>query len=187
MIKSVAVFCSASKAARTERLYGYTAYLVGFNLALYDKKVIYGGGKSGLMGKLAEGVAAWKWGKLRGVSVDCLESERGDGKNTSVIAHNMSKRKRLMSQEAEAYIILPGGFGTLDELFEVLTLQQLGVEDKPIYIVELEFGYFTTMIKELIIGLKDIGTITQKDIDRIHFVSNVKKLMSHLNFGEFVE
>jgi uncharacterized protein (TIGR00730 family) len=181
MIKSVAVFCSASNNVAIE--YMNMAYSIGNFLARNEYNVVYGGGEVGLMGALARGVAGVDEGLLSGVSVECLEVEAGSKKFAKVTAHNMSKRKRLMSQQADAYVILPGGFGTLDEMFEVLTLQQLNVEAKPIIIydeVPLVTHSFVKVMRDLLDGLEKLRVIKETDVKRIQFAYNDTQLLEIL-------
>lgn len=181
MIKSVAVFCSASDRVADE--YKHMAYSLGRALAQEGFNIVYGGGEVGLMGQVAQGVAGVDLEQLHGVSVECLVSESGSGKFSKIRAHNMSKRKRLMSQQADAYVILPGGFGTLDEMFEVLTLQQLGVENKPIIVYdEVPFvnNNFVSLIQNLVQGLLNLKVIKEKDVDRIKYAYSSFQLIEML-------
>jgi len=119
---------------------------MGAILARRSQTLIYGGGRTGLMGALADGVLE-SGGQVIGVIVDSM--------NTPALAHpsltrlevtpSIHQRKARMYELADAYIALPGGFGTLDELFETLTWAQIGVHAKPVGLLNVD-GYFDSLL-----------------------------------------
>jgi uncharacterized protein (TIGR00730 family) len=128
-MKRLCVFCGSS--AGSLSIYQETATAVGRILATKGYGVVYGGGHVGLMGALAEGVLA-AGGEITGIIPQSLfEKEIGysDLKDLRIVG-SMHERKALMGELSDAYIALPGGFGTFEEFFEVVTWSQLGVHRK---------------------------------------------------------
>ena len=119
-------------------------YFVKHNIAL-----VYGGAKIGMMGAMANTMIEQN-GEVIGVIPDLLKHEEVIHPNLSEIkiTKTMSDRKVIMSQLVDGYITLPGGFGTLDELFEALTLQQLHIEQKPIGLLNTN-GFFDAILQQL--------------------------------------
>lgn len=130
-ISRLVVFCGASNGARPE--YPAAAAALGRELARRDITLIYGGGRAGLMGAVADGALEAK-GKVVGVITKLLESrELGHTGITDLrVVNTMHERKMMMADLADAFIALPGGLGTLDELFEILAWAQLGIHSKPV-------------------------------------------------------
>ncbi len=127
---------------------------LGERIAEKGHVLIYGAGASGLMGAAARG-AYKKGGKIIGVVPDFFESEDMgvDGRifqncTELIKTDSMRERKRVMEEMSDAFIIVPGGIGTFEEFFEVLTLKQLERHTKPIAIVNIN-GYYDTMLKML--------------------------------------
>lgn len=120
MIKSIAVFCGSGDGFND--IYRETAWQVGEVLAEKGIHLIYGGAKIGLMGALADGVLD-KNGKVTGVIPVFLRTKElvHEGISDMVFVHNMHQRKLKMYELSDAIITLPGGWGTMDELFEMLT------------------------------------------------------------------
>jgi uncharacterized protein (TIGR00730 family) len=133
-ISSVAVFCGSQNGK--DPLYAQHTAQLGRLLALAGLEIIYGGGNVGLMGIVANAALA-EGGKVVGIIPERLkEWERHhSGLTELVVVPDMHTRKKMMYQGCDAAIILPGGFGTLDELFEMLTWNQLKIHDKKIYML----------------------------------------------------
>ncbi len=132
-IQSVCVYCGSS--SRVEEFHKQTAKEVGTALAAHKMRVIYGGGHVGLMGLLADSALA-AGGEVVGIIPEHISSREIQHKNLTelLVVDSMHTRKSLMVEHADAFVILPGGFGTLDETFEILTWRQLGLHNKPIII-----------------------------------------------------
>lgn len=130
-MKSVAVFCGARQGNRPE--YVQAARELGTELARRGMTLVYGGGHVGLMGKVADACLACG-GKVVGVIPDFMVARElaMQGLTELHVTDSMHTRKALMADRADAFIALPGGFGTLDELFEILTWRQIGLHGKPI-------------------------------------------------------
>ena len=119
-------------------------YFVKNNITL-----VYGGGKIGMMGAMAETMVQQN-GNVIGVIPDLLRHEEVIHSSVTdmKVTKTMSERKVIMSQLVDGYITLPGGFGTLDELFEALTLQQLHIEQKPVGLLNVN-GFFDATLQQL--------------------------------------
>ncbi len=144
---SLGVFCGASKGFRKE--YSQKASELGVYLAQNQIRMVYGGGKIGIMGAIADAMLANN-GRVVGVMPDLLKHEEVEhiGIEKMIVSKNMSDRKVIISKLVDGYIVLPGGFGTLDELFETLTLNQLGIETKPVGILNIN-GFFDLLLQQL--------------------------------------
>jgi uncharacterized protein (TIGR00730 family) len=143
-LKSIAVFCGSKNG--NNPLYVQHATLLGNLLAENNVCLIYGGGNNGLMGWVANGVLE-KNGRVIGIIPELLNKweRQHDGITELIVVENMHVRKRMLYEKADAAIILPGGFGTLDELFEMLTWNQLSIHDKPVYILN-SGGFYDAML-----------------------------------------
>jgi len=142
--RSVCVFCGSSdRAARSHRV---AATKLGRILAAADIELVFGGGRVGLMGVIADAVLT-AGGRAVGVIPDHLvKAEVGHGRVTElIVTRTMHERKQTMFARADAFIVLPGGPGTLDETFEILTWRQLQLHDKPVVICDLG-GYWQPLV-----------------------------------------
>jgi uncharacterized protein (TIGR00730 family) len=144
-MKQVTIFCASSNKV-ADSFYTATAEL-GKILVRNRINIMYGGGKEGLMGRLADTVIQEK-GHIVGVLPEFMRSLNWYHSNTTELiwVKDMSERKRVMIEETDAIIGLPGGYGTLDELLEVITLKQLGQFLKPIVILNTD-GYFNPLFQ----------------------------------------
>jgi uncharacterized protein (TIGR00730 family) len=142
-IKALCVYCGSSGAVATA--YRKAASELGASLANAGIETVFGGGRVGLMGLVADAALAGG-GRVTGIIPARLRDAElaHQGVSELVIVENMHERKRLMAERADAFAVLPGGIGTLDETFEMLSWKQLGLHDKPIYIVNID-GYWTTL------------------------------------------
>src|SRR5450432_343278 len=146
-IEAVAVFCGSKKG--TNPLYMVHAAELGRYLAMLKLKLIYGGAKEGLMGAVADAVLN-NGGTVMGVIPKVLTEweQQHTGLTELAIVPDMHSRKKMMYDMSDAAIILPGGFGTMDELFEMLTWNQLKIHDKKIYLLN-SGGFYTYLINHL--------------------------------------
>lgn len=146
-IQSVAVFCGSR--AGVNPLYAQHAAELGRHIAMLELKLVYGGGSKGLMGIVADEVLKHE-GKVIGVIPKVLIEWEAQHKSLTelTIMPDMHSRKKMMYDLCDAAIILPGGFGTLDELFEMLTWNQLKIHDKKIYILN-SGGFYSNLIHHL--------------------------------------
>jgi uncharacterized protein (TIGR00730 family) len=146
-IEAVAVFCG-SKTGKNPVFDQHAAEL-GKYISMLNMKLVYGGGKKGLMGTVADAVLA-QGGKVMGVIPKLLIEweHQHEGLTELAIVPDMHTRKRMMYEMCDAAIVLPGGFGTLDELFEMITWNQLKIHDKKIYILN-SAGFYNYLINHL--------------------------------------
>ena len=161
-IKSVCVYCGSS--ARVDQKYKDAAVELGKTIAANNWGVVYGGGRVGLMGLVAD-AALSAGAPVVGIipqHIQAREIEHTDLTELHIV-DSMHIRKQMMVDRADAFVILAGGLGTLDEFFELLTWKQLGLHDKPVVMVNIG-GYWTKMIEaikyiadEKFMRLEDMG------------------------------
>ena len=146
-LKSIAVFCGSKNG--NNPLFVQHATQLGNLLAINNVCLVYGGGNNGLMGCVANGVLE-KNGRVIGIIPELLTNweRQHDGITELIVVENMHVRKRMMYEKADAAIVLPGGFGTLDELFEILTWNQLSIHDKPVYILN-SGGFYDGLLQHM--------------------------------------
>jgi uncharacterized protein (TIGR00730 family) len=139
-IRSVCVYCGSAGAV--DQRYRAAAEEIGRGLAAAGIALVFGGGRIGLMGIAADAALA-AGGQVIGVIPAALRDAElaHQGVSELVVVDTMHDRKRVMAERADAFAVLPGGIGTLDETFEILTWRQLGLHDKPIFLVDVA-GYW---------------------------------------------
>jgi uncharacterized protein (TIGR00730 family) len=144
LIKSVCVFCGSNYGLAP--VYKEQATLLGRVLAEKGIELIYGGAHVGLMGAVADG-ALKAGGRVTGILPRFLEEKElaHTGLSELILVDTMHQRKTIMNERCDAVITLPGGFGTMDELFEMLTWSQLGLHNKPIGVLNVN-GYYDHLI-----------------------------------------
>ncbi|CUH89423.1 LOG family protein YvdD [Phaeobacter sp. CECT 5382] len=153
-IKSVCVYCGSRSGAMPA--YESAATALGQGLAARGLRLVYGAGDVGLMGSVARAAQA-AGGETFGVIPEHLV-KREVGKSdltTYVVTETMHERKKVMLYNADAVVVLPGGPGSLDELFEALTWRQLGLHDKPILVLNIA-GYWDKL-RDLVEHMLDQG------------------------------
>ena len=135
-IRSVAVFCGSRPGALPE--YHAAAIALGAGLAKAGMRLVYGGGRVGLMGAVADGALA-AGGTVIGVIPDFLQQWEvaHAGCTELIVTDSMHTRKRRMFELSDAFVSFPGGLGTFDETFEILTWRQLRLHDKPVLICDI--------------------------------------------------
>lgn len=136
LIRSVCVFCGSGFGS--EPIFKQTAEQLGRLLAENGIRLVYGGGSHGLMGEVANSVLR-HGGFVTGIIPDFLKSKEVmlEGAQEMIVTNDMHERKRLMFEKADAFVALPGGVGTLEELVEQLTWAQLGQHEKPILMANI--------------------------------------------------
>jgi uncharacterized protein (TIGR00730 family) len=144
-MKRITVFCGSSFG--TEEIYKEQATLLGQTMAKQNIELVYGGANVGLMGAVADGVLN-AGGKAIGVLPNFLRSKEIAhlGLTELILVESMHERKTKMNDLCDGVIALPGGFGTLEELFEMLTWAQLGLHKKPIAILNID-GFYDSLIE----------------------------------------
>jgi uncharacterized protein (TIGR00730 family) len=150
--RSLCVYCAASNDVGSAYL--EAARELGELAARQGIRLVFGAGSVGLMGALADGALS-QGGEVIGVIPEHLEQRELGHRGISdyIVVGSMHDRKRVMFEHADAFAILPGGLGTLDEAFEVITWRQLGLHDKPIFL--LNFNGFWDPLLRLVEHLLD--------------------------------
>lgn len=146
-MKRIVVFCGSSLGFNP--VYKQAAIELGNAFIKQQIGLVYGGGKIGMMGVLADTILEQN-GEVIGVIPKLLEKEEvvHSGVEEMIVCKKMSERKVIMSKLIDGYITLPGGFGTLDELFEALTLNQLHIEQKPVGLLNIN-GFFDAILLQI--------------------------------------
>lgn len=146
-MKSIVVFCGSSSGNDPEFL--LSAKQLGTTIAARKARLIYGGAKVGLMGCIADAVLE-KGGEVIGILPRFLSIKEvaHEGLTQLIIVENMHERKTKMFELGDAFIAMPGGFGTLEELFEVVTWAQLGLHQKPIGVLNVN-GFYDPLMAQL--------------------------------------
>jgi len=176
-IKALCVYCGSSGAVAAP--YREAASELGARLASAGIEVVFGGGRVGLMGLLADAALAGG-GRVTGIIPARLRDAElaHQGVSELVIVDSMHERKRLMAERADAFAVLPGGIGTLDETFEMLSWKQLGLHDKPIYLVDID-GYWATL-RTLLDDIVERGFAPAKTRRLLEVVPTIAALMTAL-------
>jgi uncharacterized protein (TIGR00730 family) len=146
-MKRITVFCGSSFG--TDKIYEQQAILLGKTMAAQNIDLVYGGANVGLMGAVADGVLS-SGGKVFGVLPRFLQQKEIAHTNITelILVETMHERKMKMNELSDGVITLPGGFGTLEEFFEMLTWAQLGLHKKPIAILNIN-GFYDELISLL--------------------------------------
>lgn len=177
-MKSICVFCGAY--VGHDPVYREAAHELGGRLAARQIELVWGGGRVGLMGVVADAVLA-AGGETYGVMPAFMAERELAHKQSNVmnIVESMHERKANMSARAQAFIALPGGLGTLDELFEVVTWAQLHLHDKPIGLLNVN-GFFNPLLKYLQHCCHE-GFIQRKHVDLIKVSADPDVLLDALD------
>ncbi len=186
-MKRIAVFCGSSVGFK--KVYKNDAIKLGNHFAENNIGLVYGGGKIGMMGILADAILKKK-GEVIGVITELLHHEEVAHNEITkmIVTKTMSKRKVKISSLVDGYIALPGGFGTLDEIFEALTLGQLGIEQKPVGILNTN-GFFDHLIKQLDVMVTE-GYLKQSSKEMLIVSDSIEQLilkMSHYRAPELTK
>ena len=146
-ISSIALFCGS--AAGNNPLYAQLANSFGQMCAQKGLTLYYGGGSIGLMGEAAN-AAMSGGGTVIGIAPDFFKrgAVLADNITEMIFVKTMSERKQLLESRADAFVALPGGYGTMDELFEIITDAQLGMHDKPVVLFNPN-GFYDPLIAQL--------------------------------------
>lgn len=163
-MKSIAVFCGASLG--NDALIISEAYQLGKTLAKENITLVYGAAKIGIMGRVAEGALDHN-GKVIGVIPDFLKTKEiaSNLLTELIVTKNMHNRKVIMYEKSDGFIIMPGGFGTLDEFFEITTWGQLGLHGKPIGILNTN-GYYDALIAQSKV-MVERGFLKQENLEAV--------------------
>ncbi|SRR5579883_1161042 len=173
-VKRLCVYCGSCRG--NNELFRLSATRLGTLLARSGIEVVFGGGRVGLMGLVADAALA-AGGRVTGIIPGHLhEREVGHpGLSELVIVENMHQRKRRMFELADGFIVLPGGLGTLDETFEIITWKQLGLHDKPVIIVDID-GYWAPL-RGLIDHVIGEGFTSRTALNYFRVVADVEEIL----------
>jgi hypothetical protein len=176
-MKSICVFCGS----RTGEMPEYTeaAQILGKLMADQEIQLIFGAGKVGLMGVVADAVLG-AGGQAIGVIPQFLVDKEvaHRGLNELIIVESMHHRKQIMAERSDAFIILPGGIGTYEEFFEVLTWRHLNLHQKPIGLLNTE-GYYTPL-KQFLTHTLTQGFLGEDIFELLHFDPQPHTLLESL-------
>jgi uncharacterized protein (TIGR00730 family) len=174
---SICVYCGSREGSSPA--YAQAAVAVGRWIALEGGQLIYGGGHNGLMGLMADACLA-AGGRVIGVIPKALvEKEWAHTGCTELhVVENMHERKRIMAEHADAFLALPGGIGTFEELFEVWTWRQLGYHDKPVGLLNLN-GYYDSLLTFLAHSVRE-GFMHDGQMSLIRSGSDIAPLLEAL-------
>ncbi|MBL7683901.1 MAG: TIGR00730 family Rossman fold protein [Flavipsychrobacter sp.] len=177
----IAVFCG-SKEGYNET-YRETAYGLGAILAERGIGLVYGGGKVGLMGAVADGVLQ-NGGKVIGVIPDFLQTKEvaHEGVTEMIVTDSMHTRKVKMHELSDGVIVLPGGWGTMDEMFEMLTWGQLGLHKKPIALLNIN-GFYDSL-KVLVNNMIQEGFLEECTAEILMTSDSIEELLSMMEHFE---
>ena len=179
-IRSVCVYCGSRFGARAA--YRTAAETLGRGIAAAGLRLVYGAGDVGLMGTVAA-AAQGAGGETFGVIPEHLFNREVARRNLTsfVVTETMHERKKVMFMNADAIVVLPGGAGSLDEFFEVLTWAQLGLHDKPILLLNAD-GYWDPLVA-LIDHVIGEGFADPSLRDHLEVVADVKACLGRLSAG----
>ncbi|TDE00646.1 TIGR00730 family Rossman fold protein [Flavobacterium sandaracinum] len=176
-MKRITVFCGSSMG--TEEVFQSQATLLGQTLAKQNIELVYGGANIGLMGAVADGVLS-EGGKVIGVIPFFLQSKEIAHTNLTelIIVDTMHERKTKMNALCDGVIAMPGGFGTLEELFEMLTWAQLGLHKKPIGLLNTN-GFYDALIV-LIQTMVEKGLLKAVNQQMLLVSDNINELLHNM-------
>lgn len=188
-MKRISVFCGSSFG--TEKIYEQEAYNLGKTLAEQNIELVYGGANVGLMGAVANGVLDNN-GKAIGVLPTFLQKVEIGHENLTelILVETMHQRKTKMDELSDGIITLPGGFGTLEEFFEMLTWAQLGLHKKPVAILNTN-GFYDELLS-LIQKMVDNGFLKQANQEMLIWSNNIDDLIDKMKkykapaFGKWI-
>jgi uncharacterized protein (TIGR00730 family) len=176
-LTSLCVFCGSNPGH--EPRFAEIAALLGRTLARRETTVVYGGGHTGLMGALADGALA-EGGRVVGViPAGLAERELAhQGLSEQHVVTTMHERKALMATLSDAFLAMPGGLGTLDELFEIWTWAQLGFHKKPIGLLDVD-GFFRPLL-DLTQKLASAGFVRPEHLELVLVDHDFERLLDRL-------
>jgi uncharacterized protein (TIGR00730 family) len=177
MIRRIAVFCGSSSGSTSS--YAAAAHEVGTQLGCRGFELVYGGGRVGLMGAVAD-ACLQAGGRATGVIPRALADREVAHRSLTRlhVVGSMHERKALMAELSDAFLALPGGYGTWDELFEALTWTQLAIQHKPCGLLNVA-GYYDPMIAMIDKALAD-GFIRPEYCGLLLHDSGVSRLLDRL-------
>lgn len=176
-MKRITVFCGSSNGS--DEIYKSHATQLGKTLAKQNIELVYGGANVGLMGAVADGVLN-EGGKVIGVLPHFLKSKEiaHESLTELILVESMHERKTKMNDLCDGVIALPGGFGTLEEFFEMLTWAQLGLHKKPIAILNVD-GFYDSLLT-FIQTMVDKGFLKEINQQMVLVSDNIEDLLEKM-------
>lgn len=177
-MKNIAVFCGSSSGNDSKII--SEAYALGKTFAKRNIALVYGAAKIGIMGEVAKGVLENK-GNAIGVIPEFLKTKEIVNENLTslIVTNSMHDRKVVIYEKSDGFIIIPGGFGTMDEFFEITTWGQLGLHTKPIGILNTN-GYYNALIEQSKTMVKN-GFLKQENLDAVLVSDSIDDLLEKMN------
>jgi uncharacterized protein (TIGR00730 family) len=176
--RSICLFCGSQKG--NSQLYEDAANELGATIAQKNWKLIYGGGNVGLMGIAADACLKLGGQVIGVIPKQIMDLEVAHQKLTELyVVNSMHERKATMEKLSDTVVALPGGFGTLDELNEILTWRQLGYHQMPIYLLNIN-NYYSKFIEFIEHSAKE-GFIKDEHLKYLIVCSNISELLRHWN------
>jgi uncharacterized protein (TIGR00730 family) len=173
----VCVYCGSRDGSRPEYL--AAAERIGASIGRRGWHLVYGGGRVGLMGRVADAALAAGAAVTGVIPESLMRREVGHTGLTQLhVVSTMHERKHLMASDCDAFIALPGGIGTFEELFEVWSWRHLGYHDQPIGLLDTG-GYFQPLVA-LMAHAIDAGFVTRDQLDMVHVSSDPEALLDAL-------
>ncbi len=176
-ILSLCVFCSSSNLVPEQ--FRNEAIALADRMIEQRITLVYGGGSVGLMGVLADRILE-RGGEVIGVIPEFLRTEElaHEGLTEMIVTQSMHERKVEMSRRADAFAVLPGGFGTMDEFFEILTWKQLGLHAKPIVVANTG-GWFDPILS-FFRGAESQRMVSRENLDLVEVVASADLVVDAL-------
>lgn len=177
MIRTVCVYCGSSLGKG--ETYRQAAVDLGRGIGNAGMGLVYGGGRIGLMGVVADSALS-AGAEVTGIIPEHIQVREVEhtGLHELLIVDSMHERKRLMVERSDAFIVLPGGLGTLDETFEILTWRQLGLHSKPVILFNLN-GYWNPLL-DMVDHIVDEGFMRGTWRDFFHEATSVEAVLDIL-------
>ncbi|MCW7460668.1 LOG family protein [Leptospira limi] len=177
LIQNIAIYCGSSSGL--DPSYHKEAYFLGEILAKHQMGIVYGGASVGLMGAVANGCLE-NHGKVIGVIPTFLKRKEIEhiGLSELIQVESMHERKQIMFDRSDAFLVLPGGFGTMEEFFEVVTWSQLGLHNKPIVLLNWN-GFYDSLV-QMFHTMVDSGFLKKENMDLVIVLRETKDLLTHL-------
>ncbi|PNW26151.1 LOG family protein [Formosa algae] len=177
-MKSIAVFCGSSEGSDSKII--SEAYQLGKTFGEKHIKLVYGAAKIGIMGEVARGVLEAQ-GDVLGIIPGFLETKEIVHPKLSelIVTDNMHERKVIMYEKSDGFMVLPGGFGTMDEFFEITTWGQLGLHVKPIGILNIN-GFFDNLLAQCDTMVAR-GFLKQENLEAVVVDDTIDGLLEKMN------
>lgn len=177
-MKSITIFCGSSFG--TDKVFEQQAFLLGQTLAKRNITLTYGGAKVGLMGAVADGALSKK-GTVIGVLPHFLQQKEvaHEGLTELILVDNMHERKMKLNEISDGAIALAGGFGTLEELFEMITWGQLGLHKKPVAVLNIN-GFYDHLIAHVAVMVEK-GFLKAANQKMLLISDNIEDLLNQMD------